>query len=51
MHNPESVQENETYKVLGNFDTQTYHLISTWRPDLVIVTKKKKKKREREPAE
>ena len=28
MHNPASVLENDTYKLLGNFDIQTDHLIS-----------------------
>ena len=40
MHNSESVLENETHKVLWNFDTQTDHLISTRRPALMIVNKK-----------
>ena len=54
MHQPESVLENETYKILWDFEIQTDHLISTRRPYLVIVNKKKKKKkkkRKREPAE
>ena len=52
MHNnTESVLENETHKLLWDFDKQTDHLISTKRPDLVIVNKKKKKKKKREPAE
>ena len=37
MHNPESVLENEMHKILSDFETQTDHLISTRRPDLVIV--------------
>ena len=45
MHNPDSVVENETYKVLWDFETQTGHLISARRLDPVIVNKK------REPAE
>ena len=45
MHNPESVQENETPTVLWDFDTQTNHLISARRPDLVKVKKRKEKKR------
>ena len=36
MHNPESVQENETNK-LRDFEIQTDHLISARRPDEVIV--------------
>ena len=45
MHNPESVLENETHKLLWDFELQTDHLISARWPDLVIVQKKKKKKR------
>ena len=45
MYNPESVLENETYKLLWDFETQTDYLISAGPPDLVIVNKKKKKKR------
>ena len=44
MHNPESVRGNVTQN-LRDFEIQTDHLISTRRPDLVIVNKKK------EPAE
>ena len=40
MHNPESVLENETHKLLWDFDIQTDHLISARRPDLVIINKK-----------
>ena len=39
------VQENETLKLLWDFEKQTDHLISAWRPDIVIVYKKKKKKK------
>ena len=28
IHNPESILENETHKILGDFDKQTDHLIS-----------------------
>ena len=45
MHNPESVLENETYKILWGFEIQTDHLISARRPDQVRVDKKKKKKK------
>ena len=54
MHDPESVREYETRKILGDFVSQTDPLISSRRPDLVIATKKKKKKKKkkkREPAE
>ena len=37
MHNPESILENETHKIL---------LISARRPNLVIVNNNNKKKRE-----
>ena len=50
MQNPESVLEKETNKILRDFEIQTNHVISAWRPDLVIV-KKKKKKKNREPVE
>ena len=39
MHNPESVLENETHKLLLDFEIQTDHPISASRPDLVIVEK------------
>ena len=54
MHNPASVLENGTHKLLWDFDIQTDHLISTRRSDLIISNnnnnnkKKKKKKREGE---
>ena len=41
MHNPESVLENETYKLLWDFEIQTNHLISARQPDPVIVNKKR----------
>ena len=34
MHNPASVLENDTYKLLWDFEIQTDHLISTRRPNL-----------------
>ena len=43
MHNPESVLENETRKLLLNFEIQTDHRILGRRLDLEI--KKKKRKR------
>ena len=39
MHKPEPILENETYKVLWDFEIQTYHVISARQPDLVIVSK------------
>ena len=41
MHNPESVLENETHKLLWDFETQTDHLTSARQPDLVRVNQKK----------
>ena len=43
MHNPAAVQENETHKLLWDFDIQTDHLISARRPDLIIINLKKKR--------
>ena len=42
MHNPAPVLENDTHKLLWDFDIQTDHLISAWRPDLIIIKKEKK---------
>ena len=42
MHNPEPAQENDTHKLLRDFDIQTDHLISARRPDLIIINKKKR---------
>ena len=42
MHNPEPVLENDTHKLLWDFDIHTNHLISARRPDLVIINKKKR---------
>ena len=38
-HEPESVFENEDYKILWDFSIQTDHVIEVWRPDLVVVDK------------
>ena len=40
IHNPESVIENDTHKLLWDFDIQTDHLISARRPDFIIINKK-----------
>ena len=40
MHNPVPVLENDTHKLLWDFDIHTDHLISTRRPDLIIINKK-----------
>ena len=42
MHNPESVLENGTHKLLWVFKRQTGHLISARRSDQVIVNKEKR---------
>ena len=42
MHNPTSVLENDTRKLLWNFDIQTDHLISARRPDLIIINEEKR---------
>ena len=47
MHNLESILENETHKILWDFEIQTDHLISAIQQDLVIVNKKKRKKKKR----
>ena len=43
MHNPAPVLENNTHKLLWDFNIQTDHLISARRPDLIIINKKKKR--------
>ena len=43
MHNPAPVLENDTHKLLWDFNIQTEHLISARRPDLLIIKTKKKK--------
>ena len=42
MHNPAVVLENDTHKLLWDFNIQTDHLISTRRPDLIVINKKKR---------
>ena len=37
MHNPASVLENNTHKLLWDFDIHTDHLISARRSDLIII--------------
>ena len=41
MHNPVPVPENNTQKLLWDFDVQKDHLISTGRPELIIINNKK----------
>ena len=43
MHNPEPVLENDSHKLLWDFNIQTDHLIQATRPDLIIINKKKKR--------
>ena len=43
MHNPAPVLENDTHKLLWDFNIQTYHLIPARRPNLIIIKKKKKR--------
>ena len=45
MHNPAPVLENDTHKLLWDFDIQTDHLTSARRLDFIIINKKKKKKK------
>ena len=40
MHNPEFGQENEIYKVLKDFELQSDNLISSRRPDQMIINEK-----------
>ena len=42
MHNSAPVLENDTHKLLWDFNIQTDHLIPARRPDLIITNKKKK---------
>ena len=44
MHNPASVLENDTHKLLWDSDIQKDHLISARRPGLIIINNKKKKR-------
>ena len=43
MHNPAPVSENDTHKLLLDFDIHMDHLISARRPGLIIINKKKKR--------
>ena len=42
MHNPAPLLENNTYKLLWDFDIQADHRISARRPDLIIINKKRR---------
>ena len=41
MHSPAPLLENNTHKLLWDFDIHTDHLISARRPDLIIINKKR----------
>ena len=41
MHKPSPVRENDTHKLLLDFDIQVDHLISARKPYLIIINKKK----------
>ena len=43
MHNAASFLENDTHKLLWDFNIHTDHLISARRPDLIIINNKKKR--------
>ena len=43
MHNPTPVLENDTHKLLWDFNIQTDHLIPARRSDVIIINKKKKR--------
>ena len=43
MHNLTPVLENDTHKLLWDFDVHTDHLISARRPGLIIINNKKKR--------
>ena len=42
MHNPAPVLENDTYKLLWDFDIHTDPVISARRPDVIIINNKKR---------
>ena len=42
MQNPAPVIENNTHKLLWDFDIETDYLISARRPDTIIINKQKK---------
>ena len=43
MHNPAPILENDTHKLLWDFDIHTDHVISVRRPDLIIINTQKKR--------
>ena len=44
MHNPAPVLENNTHKLLWDFDIHTDHLISARKPELIIIKKRRELK-------
>ena len=42
MHNPGFFMENDTHKILWDFDIQTDHSISVKRPVFIIIKYKKR---------
>ena len=42
MHNPAPVLEDDSHKLLWDFNLQTDHLIPASRPDLIIINKRKR---------
>ena len=42
MHNPAPVLENNTHKLLWDFDIHTDQLISARKPDIIIIKNKKR---------
>ena len=48
MHNPASLLENETHKLLWDFEIQTDHLISARRTDFVIINNNSNSNNKRE---
>ena len=42
MHNPASILEIETHKLLWDFGIQTDNLMSARQPDLIIINKRKR---------
>ena len=42
MHHPAPVLENDSHKLLWDFNIRTDHLIPARRPDLIIINKRKR---------
>ena len=40
MHNPAPILENNTHKLLWDFDIHADHINTARRPDLIIINKK-----------